>query len=72
MRTTALVLSAFSRIRPGHPLKAGMVRWLMSQRRSSGWGTTNETSFAILGLTDHLLATCLQRGGGDNRVQRTV
>jgi hypothetical protein len=57
IRTTALALSAFSRIRPGHELEAGMVRWLMDQRRSSGWGTTNETSFAILGLTDHLLAT---------------
>ena len=57
IRTTALTLSAFSRIRPGHELEAGMVRWLMDQRRSTGWGTTNETSFAILGLTDHLLAT---------------
>ena len=57
VRSTALVLSAFSRIQPGHPLEAGMVRWLMSQRRNAGWGTTNETSYAILGLTDHLLAT---------------
>jgi uncharacterized protein YfaS (alpha-2-macroglobulin family) len=29
----------------------------MNQRRSAGWGTTNETSFAIIALTDHLLAT---------------
>ena len=29
----------------------------MDQRRSSGWGTTNETAFAILGLTDYLLVT---------------
>jgi alpha-2-macroglobulin len=57
IRTTALALSAFSRIRPGHELEAGMVRWLMAQRRTTGWGTTNETAFAILGLTDHLLAT---------------
>jgi alpha-2-macroglobulin len=33
------------------------VRWLMAQRRAQGWGTTNETAFALLGLTDHLLAT---------------
>lgn len=56
-RNTALALSAFSNIRPGHELEGGIVRWLMTQRRSNGWGTTNETSFAILGLTDHLLAT---------------
>ncbi len=57
IRTTALALSAYSQIQPGSELIPGMVRWLMSQRRSQGWGTTNETSFAILGLTDHLLAT---------------
>lgn len=57
VRSTALALSAFSVIEPGHPLEGGMVRWLMSQRQRQGWGTTNETSFAILGLTDHLLAT---------------
>jgi uncharacterized protein YfaS (alpha-2-macroglobulin family) len=57
IRTTALALSAFSQIRPGHELEPGMTRWLMDRRRSAGWGTTNETAFAILGLTDHLLAT---------------
>jgi uncharacterized protein YfaS (alpha-2-macroglobulin family) len=57
IRTTALALSAYTQIQPGHENIPGMVRWLMSQRRSLGWGTTNETSFAILGLTDHLLAT---------------
>jgi alpha-2-macroglobulin len=56
-RSTALALSAFSRIAPGHALESGMVRWLMAQRRTQGWGTTNETAFALLGLTDHLLAT---------------
>jgi uncharacterized protein YfaS (alpha-2-macroglobulin family) len=38
-------------------LEPGIVRWLMGQRQQQGWGTTNETSYAILGLTDHLLAT---------------
>jgi uncharacterized protein YfaS (alpha-2-macroglobulin family) len=54
-RTTAMVLSAFTRISPNHELEAGMVRWLMGERRQQGWGTTNETSFAILALTDHLV-----------------
>ncbi len=57
VRTTAIALSAYSQIQPRSELIPGMVRWLMAQRRSQGWGTTNETSFAILGLTDHLLTT---------------
>ncbi|MEZ4643968.1 MAG: Ig-like domain-containing protein [Chloroflexota bacterium] len=57
VRSTALALSAFTRIAPGHELESGIVRWLMAQRKAQGWGTTNETSFAIISLTDHLLAT---------------
>lgn len=56
-RSTALALSAFAQIRPGTELEGGMVRYLMSQRKQQGWGTTNETAYAIIGLTDHLLAT---------------
>lgn len=56
-RSTALALSAFSTIRPGHSLEPDIVRWLMAQRRQQGWGTTNETSFAVVALSDHLLAT---------------
>jgi uncharacterized protein YfaS (alpha-2-macroglobulin family) len=56
-RSTALALSALVTIRPGHELEPGIVRWLMAQRQQNGWGTTNETSYAILALTDHLLAT---------------
>lgn len=56
-RNTGLALSALSRLQPGHPLEGGTVRWLMGQKRPFGWGTTNETAFAIIGLTDHLLAS---------------
>ncbi|MBV7331137.1 Ig-like domain-containing protein [Chloroflexi bacterium TSY] len=56
-RSTALALSAFTQIWPDHSGIPDMMRWLMGQRRMSGWGTTNETSFAILGLTDFLLAS---------------
>jgi uncharacterized protein YfaS (alpha-2-macroglobulin family) len=55
-RSTALALNAFVRVDPGHPFEPDIVRWLMGQRRQQGWGSTNETSFAILALTDHLLA----------------
>lgn len=54
LRSTALALEAFVQIAPGHALEGGIVRWLMSQRRPEGWGSTNETSFTILALTDHL------------------
>lgn len=56
-RNTAIALSAFSQIRPNHELVPGTVQWLMGERRHQGWGTTNETAYAIIGLTDHLLAT---------------
>jgi len=56
-RSTALALSAFVHIAPQHELEPGIVRWLMNHRKPEGWGSTNETSFAILALTDHLLAT---------------
>lgn len=60
-RTTALALSAFTKIAPGHELVPGMVRYLMSKRRAAGWGTTNETAYTVLALTDHLQA--LQAAG---------
>lgn len=56
-RSTALALSAFVHIAPEHELEPGIVRWLMGRRRQHGWGTTNETAFTIIALTDHLLAT---------------
>lgn len=55
-RTTAMALDALVHIRPDHPLIPRVVRWLMDQRRSDGWGSTNETAYAILALTDYLLA----------------
>jgi uncharacterized protein YfaS (alpha-2-macroglobulin family) len=56
VRSTALALSAFVEIRPGDALEPGIVRWLMGQRQQEGWGSTNETSYTVLALTDHLLA----------------
>lgn len=55
-RTTAMVLDALVQVRPDHPLIPQAVRWLMSQRRTDGWGSTNETAYTILALTDYLLA----------------
>jgi hypothetical protein len=56
VRTTAMVLRALLRLRPGQELESGAVEWLMSQRQRYGWGNTNETAYTILALTDYLLA----------------
>jgi hypothetical protein len=55
-RTTAMVLSAFVELQMDHSMQPSIVRWLMNQRTSHGWGNTNETSYVILALTDYLLA----------------
>lgn len=55
LRTTALILLAYARIEPQSKLVPGMVAYLSSQRKGVyGWGTTNETSFTILALTEYL------------------
>lgn len=56
VRTTAMVLRAVIALRPDSDLRPGMVQGLQARRTPSGWGTTNETAFTLLALTDHLLA----------------
>jgi len=56
-RTTAMVLLAFAEIEPQNELVSGAVEYMASERKGVyGWGTTNETSFAILALTEHLIS----------------
>jgi len=56
VRTTALILLAYAEIDPNNSLVPGIVGYLADQRQGiHGWGTTNETSFAILALTEHLI-----------------
>ncbi|MFZ6027242.1 MAG: Ig-like domain-containing protein [Chloroflexota bacterium] len=68
-RSTALVLDAFTQIDPRNPLVPGAVAWLMEQRRPDGWGTTNETAYAILALTDHLQTVNEQAGPTDVQIE---
>jgi uncharacterized protein YfaS (alpha-2-macroglobulin family) len=69
VRTTALILSAMTQIGDYSAEELDPIAdWLMSQRESYGWGTTNETSFAILGLTDYLLETISSEAGGSYQV----
>jgi uncharacterized protein YfaS (alpha-2-macroglobulin family) len=54
LRTTAIVLDTFVRIEPDSTLTVDAVRWLMAHRRSDGWGSTQETAWTLLSLTDWL------------------
>lgn len=60
-RSTALVLSALLAIRPDDEQIPAIVQWLMAQRRAQGWGTTNETAFTLLALTDYLFVTTVEK-----------
>jgi uncharacterized protein YfaS (alpha-2-macroglobulin family) len=57
VRTTAMVADALARLDPESPLLPKAVRWLMGRRQGLGWGDTQKTSFALLALTDYLLAS---------------
>ena len=57
LRTTAIVLTAFTRLDPDQPLLGNAVRWLMSARESGRWATTQENAWSIIALTDWLAAT---------------
>jgi|GEM_PF-408303 len=57
-RSTAIIVAALSRIQPDQPLLPQAVRWLMSVRQNGGhWSTTQETAWAIIGLTDWMAAS---------------
>ncbi|RME49107.1 MAG: hypothetical protein D6796_05370, partial [Caldilineae bacterium] len=56
-RSTAIVIAALSRLQPDNPLLPNAVRWLMSVRQRDRWETTQETAWAIIGLTDWMVAT---------------
>jgi len=56
-RTTAMALDALERVEPEHRLIAKAVRRLLGQRQGKSWGTTQETTYALLAMTDYLLAS---------------
>jgi hypothetical protein len=63
LRTTALILDAYVIIDPTSDLIPGTAGYLLRQRQGRyGWGTTNETSFTILALTDYLVRQELRSG----------
>ena len=56
-RSTAIVLAALARLDPENALAPNGVRWLMVARKDGHWETTQETAWAILALTDWMVAT---------------
>ncbi|MCX7669815.1 MAG: alpha-2-macroglobulin, partial [Anaerolineae bacterium] len=56
-RTTAILLDVLARHAADHSLAPNAVRWLMTARRADRWETTQENAWAILALTDWMVAT---------------
>lgn len=56
-RSTAIVLEALTRLDPQSEILPQVVRWLMVARREGHWETTQETAWALIALTDYLVAT---------------
>ena len=58
VKATAMALLVLARLRPADPLAPDAVRWLMAQRSGLYWGTsTHDTAWAILALTDWIVAS---------------
>ncbi len=56
-RSTAIILDAFVQLDPNHVLLPNVVRWLMVARKAGIWETTQETAWALVSLTDWMVAT---------------
>lgn len=56
-RSTAIILDALARLDPENDLAPNVVRWLMVARQDGIWETTQETAWALIGLTDWMIAT---------------
>ncbi|MCI0709323.1 MAG: Ig-like domain-containing protein [Chloroflexi bacterium] len=67
-RTTAVVLSALIKATPESDLLANAVRWLMIARDGDHWTTTQETVWAVIGLTDWMMLTGELKGNYDYNV----
>jgi uncharacterized protein YfaS (alpha-2-macroglobulin family) len=56
-RSTAIILDAYARLDPNNALAPNAVRWLMVARKFGYWETTQETAWALIGLTDWMKTT---------------
>ncbi|CAG0935203.1 Alpha-2-macroglobulin [Thermoflexales bacterium] len=56
-RSTAIILDAYARLDQNNELAPNIVRWLMVARKVGYWETTQETAWALIALTDWMVAT---------------
>jgi uncharacterized protein YfaS (alpha-2-macroglobulin family) len=56
-RSTAIILDAYARLDQNNELAPNIVRWLMVARKFGAWETTQETAWALISLTDWMVAT---------------
>jgi len=57
-KNTAMAVLALARLAPEHPLGPKAVRWLMERRTGPWWGwSTHDSAWAVLALTDWIVAT---------------
>jgi hypothetical protein len=56
-RSTAIILDALVKTSPESGTLPNVVRWLMVARRDGIWETTQETAWALIALTDWMVAT---------------
>jgi uncharacterized protein YfaS (alpha-2-macroglobulin family) len=61
-RSTAIALTALTRTQPNFDLLPNVVRWLMVARQGDHWETTQETAWAVMALTDWMVASGELRG----------
>ncbi|MGQ9848669.1 MAG: Ig-like domain-containing protein [Aggregatilineaceae bacterium] len=64
-RSTAIALAALARVQPQHDLLPNVVRWLMVARQGDHWTTTQETAWAVMALSDWMVASGELRGNYD-------
>ena len=56
-RSSAIILDVLARLDPSQPLLPNVVRWLMVARKGGIWETTQETAWALIALTDWMVAS---------------
>ena len=56
-RSTAIILSTLIKLRPDSDLLPNVVRYLVTHRTLDAWETTQETAWAVMALTDWMMAT---------------
>lgn len=64
-RSTAIVLDALVKLDPGNAMIPNVVRWLMVARQGDAWQTTQETAWALIGLTDWMVVSGELKGDYD-------